>query len=370
LRRLKILIVDDDPDLRTTVEMRFSAAGFEVQQAGSGEEGLELASRLRPAAIILDVNMPGLDGFETCRRLRAGRRTRDIPVIMLTACKRVGELEEGLEAGADTYITKPFDGRELVAEVREIVTGKRKKKESTRRIRKTGLAAAEQVAARLKAAPRRLGEVARAVPGVLLGRRDSRLLSDVRATPEHRPILFEDDIQPFAARAPGKYFKFSPEVARAMAPDPSVFDAPKKVLVKRTAPPLVAALGSDQRLADKAVICVVPRGTQVKAEFILGVLASRVGTFAFEQAIERVRAGVLPWISPAEIERLPLPGLGGTAGRDYEDNVASAAAELVRRARLGPGGLSGPAQKLREKLDKLVAKGFGIGADALKNLVS
>ena len=98
MKRQRILVIDDEADLRATVELRFSAAGFEVIQASGGEEGLELARRRRPAAIILDVNMPGIDGFETCRRLRAERRTKNIPVIMLTACRRVGELDWGTKA--------------------------------------------------------------------------------------------------------------------------------------------------------------------------------------------------------------------------------------------------------------------------------
>lgn len=368
-RKQRVLVIDDEADLRETIDLRFSTAGFEVHGAPDGEEGLRLAARLRPAAIILDVNMPGIDGFETCRRLRASRRTRDIPVIMLTACKRVGELEEGLEAGADTYLTKPFDGAELVDEVREIVAGK-KKSESTRKLRKAGTSATEAAIEKLRAAPRRLGEVARAVPGLLLGRRDQRLLSAERESDRHRAILFEDDIKPLVPLRPTCYLRFSEDLARALCPDAAVFDAPKKVLVRRTAPPLVAALDAQKRLVDKAVICVVPRARGTKPEFLLGVLASRVTGFALSAVVERTRGGLLPWVSPAELESLPLPGSRGLAGRDYEEKVAALAADLVRRAGLGSAGGSGPDSRLLERLDRAVAEGFGLSSDQLKNLVS
>ncbi len=293
-RKQRILVVDDDADLRATIDLRFSMAGFEVHQAASGEEGLAMAAKVRPLAIILDVNMPGIDGFETCRRLRASRRTRNIPVIMLTACKRVGELEEGLEAGADTYLTKPFDGPELVNEVKEIVAGSRIKKASTRKLKVARSTAIEDAIEKLRAAPRCLGDVARAVPGVLLGRRDDRLLSKERVSEKHRAILFEEDVLPLAARPPCCFLKFSEGVARSLCPDASVFDAPRKVILRRTAPPLVVALDTQKRLVDKAVICVVPRDRRVKAEFLLGVLASRVAGFALEQVIERAREGLLP----------------------------------------------------------------------------
>ena len=365
MARPRILIIDDDGDLRATVELRFGAAGFEVLQAASGAEGLELARARHPAAIILDINMPGLDGFETCRRLRADPRTADIPVIMLTTSTRVGELEEGLQAGADTYLTKPFDGPELVEEVREMLTARQGRKRPARCPPDPRAGALAAVTQALAGAPRRLGEVARAAPGVLLARQDDRLLADSPLTGEHRAILFEADIESFAPRAPRKYLRYSRAVARALAPDPAIFDAPGKVLLRRTAPPLVAALDEERRLADKAVICVAPHPGRAAPEFLLGVLASRLAALAFERVIPRSRGGALPWASAAELERLPLPGPGGLAGRAVEDAVAGVAAELCRRARLGPGP-RGAAAALQAELDEQVARGFGVDPRLLK----
>jgi len=359
LSRDRILVIDDDRDLRATVELRFSVAGFEVLQAGTGEEGIKLARSGRPLAIILDVNMPGIDGFETCRRLRADPKTASIPVIMLTTCSRVGELEEGLQAGADTYLTKPFDGPELVGEVMEIVASRLGRKGSAKPPPSPRAQAATRIKEILERAPRRVGQVARVAPGMLLGGpHDDRLLADSALSDRHRSILFEADIEPFAARPPAKYLRYSPGVAMAMSPDPTIFDAPKKVLLRRTAPPLVAALDEDRRLADKAVICVAPRDGTVRAEFLLGVLASSWATFAFEKVIARSRGGALPWASAAEIERLPLPGGPGPAGRDTEAAIAAAAAELVGRARQGQAWLNS-AGDLRRELDYQVGRGFG-----------
>jgi len=228
LTRDRILVIDDDRDLCATVELRFGAAGFEVLEAGTGEEGIAVARSKRPLAIILDINMPGIDGFETCRRLRADPKTSAIPVIMLTTCTRVGELEEGLKSGADTYLTKPFDGPELVKEVREIVAARRGRGRGAKPPPSPRAQAMTRLQEALSRAPRRLGEVARAAPGVLLARPDDRLLAETALSDQHRPILFEEDVEPFAVRVPRKYLKLSPAVARAMAPDPEIFDAPKR----------------------------------------------------------------------------------------------------------------------------------------------
>jgi CheY-like chemotaxis protein len=365
--KASVLVIDDDRDLRATVEMRFRSAGFEVFQAADGEEGLALAAKVQPTAIILDVNMPGIDGFETCRRLRKGRRTRDIPVIMLTACKRVGELEEGLEAGADTYLTKPFDGAELVEEIKQIVASRGGARPVEKQEERSSLRA--EVIQRMRAAPRKLGDVARAVPGVLLGRRDDRLITTERSTDQHRSILFESDVELLATRRPTKYMRFTDRIARSMCPDSSVFEEPKKVLVRRTAPPLIAALDTGRRLVDKAVICVVPVDRNTKAEFLLGFLASNLATFALENVVERVRGGQLPWVSPAELERLPLPGTSGAARQDLESRLASEAGEAARKA---DAGLAGPddCAGIVANLDGLVAEGFGLGPQHLENLVS
>ncbi len=360
----RILVIDDDRDLRAMVAMRFGAAGFEVLQAGTGEEGIDVARSKRPLAIILDVNMPGIDGYETCRRLRADRKTALIPVIMLTTCSRVGELEEGLKSGVDTYLTKPFDGPELVKEVREIVAVRQGrgggKPPPDPRVR-----AITAITEALKRAPRRLGEVARAAPGMLLARQDDRLLSDSRLSDQHRPMLFEDDVEPLVARPASRFLRYSPSVAQSLAPDPAIFEAPAKVLLRRTAPPFVAALDTDGRIADKAVICIAPRVSTLRAEFLLGVLSSRLAEFAFEKVIPRARGGALPWAGAAEIERLPVPGAPGAAAREVENAVASVAAELVRRARLGPGWREGSGELLRE-LDYQVARGFGLDPELMK----
>ena len=94
-------------------------AGYQVAVAGDGLDGLRLAESLRPDAVVLDVLMPGLDGFEVCRRLRAGGSR--VPVLMLTARAGVGDRVEGLDAGADDYLAKPFAVEELRARVRALL---------------------------------------------------------------------------------------------------------------------------------------------------------------------------------------------------------------------------------------------------------
>ena len=113
----RILIVDDDEDIRAYLEVTLELAGFEVVQAVDGETGLQAAFDAEPELIVLDVMMPGLDGLEVLRRLRADSRTNHLPVILLTAKAQPDDTVAGLEVGADDYVTKPFDAEVLLARI-------------------------------------------------------------------------------------------------------------------------------------------------------------------------------------------------------------------------------------------------------------
>jgi two-component system phosphate regulon response regulator PhoB len=114
----KILVVDDEPNAREIMEQRLRDAGFTPILAGDGVQALELAREHAPAVIVLDVMLPGLDGFEVCRRLRSDEAMASIPVIFLTA--RTEEMDRivGLELGAEDYVTKPYSPRELVLRIK------------------------------------------------------------------------------------------------------------------------------------------------------------------------------------------------------------------------------------------------------------
>jgi len=117
-----ILIIDDEKDLIEMVRYNLEdKEGFDTISATDGQSGLEIAQRHKVDLIILDLMMPGIDGLEVCRRLRADNRTARIPIIMLTAKATESDRIVGLEIGADDYITKPFSPRELVARVRAIL---------------------------------------------------------------------------------------------------------------------------------------------------------------------------------------------------------------------------------------------------------
>jgi DNA-binding response OmpR family regulator len=114
----KILVVDDEISLQETLAYNLKKQGYDVETAGNGTEALELAREIKPDLIILDVMLPGLDGFEVCRILRKEMST---PVLMLTA--RDDEIDRvvGLEVGADDYLAKPFSMRELIARVKAML---------------------------------------------------------------------------------------------------------------------------------------------------------------------------------------------------------------------------------------------------------
>jgi two-component system response regulator MprA len=118
-RLMHLLVVDDDAAVREALALVLDLNGFEVTTAADGREAIRTLSTDRPDAVILDVLMPGLDGLEVCRRMRAvGDRT---PVLMLTARTEVSERVAGLEAGADDYLAKPFAREELIARLRALL---------------------------------------------------------------------------------------------------------------------------------------------------------------------------------------------------------------------------------------------------------
>jgi two-component system response regulator MprA len=116
---MRLLVVDDDPGVREALALVLDLDGFEVSTAADGREAIRALSQTAPDAVILDVLMPGVDGLEVCRRMRAtGDRT---PVLMLTARSEIAERVAGLEAGADDYLVKPFAREELIARLRALL---------------------------------------------------------------------------------------------------------------------------------------------------------------------------------------------------------------------------------------------------------
>ncbi|HOA36252.1 MAG TPA: response regulator transcription factor [Bacillota bacterium] len=114
----KVLLVDDEKTLVKALKFNLEKEGFLVEEAYNGEEALEKAFKVNPDIIILDLMLPGLDGFEVCREIR---KKEEIPIIMLTAKGEDIDKVLGLELGADDYITKPFNPRELVARMKAIL---------------------------------------------------------------------------------------------------------------------------------------------------------------------------------------------------------------------------------------------------------
>ncbi len=115
----RILVVDDDPKMLSLMRRGLSFDGYAVELAADGEEALRSARESAPDLVVLDVMLPGLDGVEVCRRLRAGYP--DLPILMLTAKGRVPDRVAGLDAGADDYLVKPFAFDELLARIRALL---------------------------------------------------------------------------------------------------------------------------------------------------------------------------------------------------------------------------------------------------------
>ncbi len=117
----KLLVVEDEDDIRELIAFNLEMSNFQVMKAKNGEEAIQIAEREIPDTIILDVMLPGMDGFEVCRYLKKNISTKEIPIIMLTARAEDSDVITGLELGADDYITKPFSPRILIARVHAAV---------------------------------------------------------------------------------------------------------------------------------------------------------------------------------------------------------------------------------------------------------
>jgi len=115
----RILIVDDEPDLRSVLRFGLEAAGFQVLEAADGEQGLQMTCDLRPDLVVLDLMLPRMDGYKVCRALKFDDRYRQIPIFILSA--RSGETDRRLamDLGADAFVTKPYDMKDLLGRIGE-----------------------------------------------------------------------------------------------------------------------------------------------------------------------------------------------------------------------------------------------------------
>jgi two-component system, sensor histidine kinase and response regulator len=174
----KILIVDDTIDIVELLRKRFRADGYDTAEAFDGEEALRKVEEYRPDLMVLDIMMPKLDGMEVCRRLRRNTSFGHLPVLMLTAKSQIPDKIKGLDIGADDYITKPFDYKEVAARVRSLLAKK---------------TASEELAEREKnnALDQMMDEVSHEVrnPLVVIGGFARRILRNLPESDENRRYL-------------------------------------------------------------------------------------------------------------------------------------------------------------------------------------
>jgi len=114
---LLAMVVDDDPDFRRILQVILEQAGYRVAEASNGREALELFPALCPDVMLVDVNMPIMDGLELCRRIRSLKQGRTTPFLLITVRSRIDVLKEGVDSGASDYILKPFGPEDLLSRV-------------------------------------------------------------------------------------------------------------------------------------------------------------------------------------------------------------------------------------------------------------
>jgi two-component system cell cycle response regulator DivK len=115
----RILVIEDQEDNRQIVRDLVTASGYELIEATTGEEGLEVAAREWPDLILMDIQLPGIDGYEVTRRIKADLKLRKIPIIAVTSYALSGDDKKAFAAGCDGYVTKPFSPRLLLAKIKE-----------------------------------------------------------------------------------------------------------------------------------------------------------------------------------------------------------------------------------------------------------
>ena len=165
----RILAVEDDERIRSAVKLALEDEGWIVDEAESGEEAIDIFQRSSPDVVLIDIMLPGIDGFELCRTLR---KTSDVPVVMVTARNDTHDVVAGLEAGADDYLTKPFAPKELSARIRALL----------RRIRPSAPGHARLVFGDLELIPDE-GKVLRDGDEVHLTKTEFRLLCELAESP-------------------------------------------------------------------------------------------------------------------------------------------------------------------------------------------
>ena len=176
----RILTVEDDERIRTAVKMALEDEGWVVEEADNGEDALETFSRHPTDVVLIDIMLPGIDGFEVCRSIR---RNSDVPIVMVTARDDTHDVVAGLEAGADDYLTKPFAPKELSARIRALL----------RRVRPTEPGSAHLRFGDLEIIPDE-GVVRRSGVEVHLTKTEFRLLVELASSPGRvfsREVLLE-----------------------------------------------------------------------------------------------------------------------------------------------------------------------------------
>ena len=120
-----VLVADDDPDILLLITLTLERDGYDVVTAKDGSSALEAAAERVPHLVVLDLMMPGLDGYEVTRRLRREQATKDVPIVIVTAAAEEHQATRALEAGADAYMKKPFSPRELLTRTAALILERR-----------------------------------------------------------------------------------------------------------------------------------------------------------------------------------------------------------------------------------------------------
>ena len=120
-----VLVADDDPDILLLITVTLERDGYDVVTAKDGPSALEAAAERVPHLVVLDLMMPGLDGYEVTRRLRREQATKDVPIVIVTAAAEEHQADRALEAGADAYMKKPFSPRELLTRTAALILERR-----------------------------------------------------------------------------------------------------------------------------------------------------------------------------------------------------------------------------------------------------
>lgn len=291
-----LVLIDDDDDLLTIARIGLAGKGYNVHVTTNPVEGIKLIKKILPDAVILDIIMPGMNGYDVCHTLKADKATQKIPVIMLTSKDTISDIDKGFDAGADFYLTKPFSLTAVIRKLTQAFPTKEKHEEAwlDNLIQKIRLG--EDIIP--------LGKIADIYQGILPGTKNSIKKEKLE---NYEPIILPDDIHHHYMNKTEHFIDSDPS-KHMRVPDKKAYLAAEKLLVRIVAPPILAAVDTTQAIFENGIYSIIPGRKCPNIYYLSGLLNSKLFLFVWRHVLDiPTRDGeTYLHIRPMEIKSFPI----------------------------------------------------------------